>query len=132
MNWLFRLHALVTLAAGVVLIVAPDVIPRTVGIQLPAAANLLCYLLGAVEVSVAVLSYYGATLTDAKARRLICRVFVVLHGLTALVEIYAIAQGVSARLWGNVGLRVGIAVWFGYYGFSRQSGTYAAVTNKPD
>ncbi len=118
LNRLLRIHALVTLAAGLVLIISPGAIPATVSIHLSPDAYLLCYLLGAVEVSIAVLSYYGARLTDALARRLLCLTFVVLHSLTAGVELYAISQGASARLWGNIVLRVVVTALFSYYGFA--------------
>ena len=109
---LFIVHGIVTAAAGIVLIVAPALIPSTVGISLPAAANLLPYLLGGVELGVAVLSIGAARLRDAAAIRLIAISLAVLHGATAVVELLAIAQGADPFLWGNVALRVVVAVLF--------------------
>ena len=109
---LFIVHGIVTAAAGVVLIAAPGLIPSTVGIALPADANLLPYLLGAVELGVAALSVGAAWLRDAAAIRLIAVSFVVLHAVTAIVELLALAQGADAFLWGNVVLRVVVATLF--------------------
>ena len=109
---LFIVHGVVTAAAGVVLIVAPGLIPSTVGITLGADANLLPYLLGAVELGVAVLSIAASRLRDAAAIRLIAVSFAVLHGVTAVVEVLALAQGADPFLWGNVALRVVVAVLF--------------------
>ena len=109
---LFVAHGIVTAAAGVVLIVAPALIPSAVRIALPADANLLPYLLGAVELGVAVLSIGAIRLRDAAAIRLIAVGFAVLHAASAAVEVFALAQGADPLLWGNVALRVVVAVLF--------------------
>ena len=116
LNRLFLVHAVVTFAAGVVLLVAPAVIPGTVGIQLNPNAYLLCYLLGAAEISLAVLSYLGRELADRQGRRLVCLAFIVFHSLTALAEIYAFTDGVSLAIWANVAVRVLVISLFFYYG----------------
>jgi hypothetical protein len=105
----FVVHGVITAAAGAVLIVAPQAIPAAVGIALPPAANLVAYLLGAVEVAVAVLSVTAAWITDAVSVRVIALVFVIMHVVTALVEILAIAQGASGLVWLNVAFRVVVA-----------------------
>jgi len=46
---LLIIHAVVTFAAGIVLIVAPGMIPRMVGITLSPEAFLICYLLAGAE-----------------------------------------------------------------------------------
>jgi len=109
---LFIAHGIVTAAAGVVLIAAPGLIPSAVNIALPPAANLLPYLLGAVELGIAVLSIGASRLRDAAATRLIAIAFVVLHAASAAVELLALAQGADPLLWGNVALRVIVAVAF--------------------
>jgi len=110
---LFIAHGIVTAAAGVVLIAAPALIPSVVGIALAPAANLLPYLLGAVELGVAAVSLGAARLRDPAAIRLIAVGFAVLHAASALVEVLALAQGADPLLWGNVALRVVVAVLFG-------------------
>jgi hypothetical protein len=109
---LFIAHGIVTAAAGIVLIVAPALIPSAVSIALPPEASLLAYLLGGIELGVAVLSIGAARLRDAAAIRLIAVSFAVLHGVTAVVELLALAQGADPFLWGNVVLRVVVAVLF--------------------
>ena len=109
---LFIAHGAVTAAAGVALIVSPALVPSAVGIVLPPDANLLSYLLGAVELAVAVLSVAAVRMSDAPTIRLIAVVFVVMHLVTAAVEVLAIVQGTSPLLWGNVALRLIVAALF--------------------
>lgn len=120
LNRLLLIHAIVTFAAGVVLIVSPKLIPASVDITLNPDAYLICYLLGACEVSLAVLSYYSASLKDRQALQLVCLTFIVLHGLTAAVELYALTQRAGSGLWANVTVRVVVVGLFSYYGFIRQ------------
>lgn len=105
----FVVHGIVTAAAGAVLIIAPQAIPAAVSIALPPEANLVAYLLGAAQLAVAVLSVAAPWITDSASIRLIALVFVILHVLTALAEILAIAQGASGLVWLNVGLRIVVA-----------------------
>jgi len=109
---LFVAHGVVTAAAGIALIVVPGLVPAAVGIVLPPAAFLLSYLLGAIELAIAVLSIAATRVRDRSTVRLIATVFVVMHVVTAAVEILAIAQGTSPVLWGNVALRVVVAALF--------------------
>lgn len=76
---LFTVHAIITFAAGAVLVAWPGAIPRMVGIQIEPNAYLLCYLLAAMEFGVAALSWGARTITDAKALRVIVIAFIVLH-----------------------------------------------------
>ena len=68
---LLFIHAIVTFAAGVVLFVAPDLIPRSVGIRITSSVYLVCYLLGTSELGLATLSYYSRTLKDAQSLRVV-------------------------------------------------------------
>lgn len=123
LKWLLLVHAIVTFAAGVVLIVSPELIPKTVAIQLPPQAYLLSYFIGSAELALAFLSYYSRTITDAKSLSLICLTFVVFHAVTAAVEVYAFTQGTSAKIWGNVALRLLILLLFWYYGVRPKNAT---------
>ena len=67
---LFIIHAIVTFAAGAVLIVAPDLIPRAVNIHVDPSSYLVCYLLGTCELSLAVLSYSSRTLKEVNGLRI--------------------------------------------------------------
>src|SRR5215218_5003607 len=113
---LLLIHAVITFAAGVVLIVAPQQIPKAVTIRLPHDAYLIAYLLGAAELALAFLSFQSRALTDAKSLRLICFAFIIFHAASAAVELYAIAQGASIKVWGNVALRILMIILFFYYG----------------
>jgi hypothetical protein len=116
---LLLLHAIITFAAGVALIVAPDLIPGAVGIQLQPSQYLVAYLLGAAEFGIAFLSFYARKLTDAHALRLVSATFIVFHSSTALVELFAFLQGASAALWGNITVRVLVVILLWYYGLRK-------------
>jgi hypothetical protein len=105
----------------VVLIVAPAAIPGAVGILIDPSIYLVCYLLGAAEIAIAFLSYYAKNLTDPPALRLIALTFVVFHAVTAIVEVFAFMQGVSAAIASNIALRVAAAALFAYYGLRQPS-----------
>ena len=121
LKFLFAVHAILTGAAGVVLIVAPDSIPNAVGISLEPQAYLVCYLLAAAELGFATLSIGARTLTDSKALRLIALACLVFHAASGLLEIYAFAKGASAAIWGNVAVRAVVVFLFAYYGLYKIS-----------
>ncbi|GAA3614818.1 hypothetical protein GCM10022419_120060 [Nonomuraea rosea] len=116
---LLTLHGVVTSAAGVVLIVAPGLVPSAVGIRIPADAYLVCYLLGAAELAVSFLSF--AALRQPGGVRLAAWTLIVFHGCTAAVEAYAFTRGVHASIWANVALRLAVIALFTHYGL-RQKG----------
>jgi hypothetical protein len=118
---LFTLHAIATLAAAVVLVVAPTAIPRTVGIIITPSAFLLCYLLAAAELCFGVVSWGARDLTDAKALQLVAISFIVFHSASAVLEVWAFTAGLSDRLLANVVLRVVAVMLFAHYGIARRS-----------
>ena len=65
------MHAIVTLAAGIILIVSPTFIPATVKISIEPSEYLLCYILAAAELSVAYLSFYSRKIKDKYSLRII-------------------------------------------------------------
>jgi hypothetical protein len=117
---LLRLHAIVTCAAGVVLVIAPAAIPGTMGIHLATDAYLLCYLLAGAEFGLAVLSWGAATITDDRALRVIVIGFVVFHATSGILEIVAFAHGLPRAIWANIVLRAIVVVLFVYYGLARR------------
>ncbi|SHJ76596.1 hypothetical protein SAMN02745146_0114 [Hymenobacter daecheongensis DSM 21074] len=125
---LLLLHALVTLGAGVVLILSPARIPATVGIALPPDARLLAYLLGAAELALGALSYLARRIQDAGALRVVVRTFIGFHLATAAVEVLAFSQGLTARIWGNVALRLLISLLFYFYGLRRSPAGTRPIT----
>jgi len=114
----FRIHAILTFAAGVVLVAVPAAIPGAVGIHVEPGAYLLCYLLAAAEFSISTLSWGARTITDAKALRVIVIACIVLHLASGLLEIYAFTGGLSGAIWGNVTLRALVVALFAYLGLS--------------
>jgi hypothetical protein len=104
---LFITHGVVTLAAAVVLVVVPAVIPSAVGISMDADEYLLSYFLAAAEICIAVLSLAAVRLRHAGAVRLIALSFATFHGATAILEVvYTLAEGGSAVLLANIVVRV--------------------------
>lgn len=115
--WLLVIHAVITFAAGIVLIVAPGAIPSTVDIDVPQKANLLAYFLGAAEIAIAFLSFGTRKIKDATALSLIIWTFIVFHLATALVELYDMAlNGYSPVLLMNVFVRIGVVILFLHLG----------------
>jgi hypothetical protein len=83
----FVAHGLITLAGAVVLMVFPTAIPSMVGMTITRQEYLLVYLVGAAELAVAVLSFGATQLTDVAALRLIVTTFVVLHGVSGILDL---------------------------------------------
>src|SRR5258707_15337071 len=99
---LLVVHGFITIAAGIVLTIAPSLIPSAVGIHLEPSANLLAYLLAGAEFGLAVLSFGGSRLTESLALRLIVWSFIEFHGSSGVLEEYSYAQGASGAIFGNV------------------------------
>jgi hypothetical protein len=116
---LLTIHAIVTLAAGVVLIIAPTAIPKTVDIHISPEEYLLSYFLGAAELGIAYLSFYSRKINDKYALRVIIATFIVFHTATGMLEIYGLLQGVSFKIIGNIILRLVVIGLFYYYGIIR-------------
>jgi hypothetical protein len=113
---LLVIHAIITFAAGAVLVVEPEAIPSAISIHLGPGAFLVCYLLAGAEFSFAFLSFHGSQCRDPQVIRLVVRAIIVLHASTAVLEIYALTQGIDVRLWSNVALRVIVIALFVYFG----------------
>jgi hypothetical protein len=111
---LLVVHGFITLAAGIVLAVAPGLIPGTVGVPLEPGSWLVAYLLAGAEFGIATLSFGGSRLTDPRALRLIAWSCIVFHGSTGVLEVYAYTRGVSPVVLGNVAARVIIIALFAY------------------
>jgi hypothetical protein len=111
---LLVIHGFVTLAAAIVLAVAPGVIPRTVGIHLAPQAYLMAYLLAGAEFGLATLSFAGSRLTDPQGLRVIVWSCIAFHASSGILELYAYMQGVSAAILGNLVARGGIILLFAW------------------
>jgi hypothetical protein len=109
---LLVIHGFITLSASVVLTVAPGLIPSAVAIHLEPSADVVVYLLAGAEFGLAVLSFGASRLTDPQALRLIVWSCIAFHGSSAVLEIYAYAQGVGVAILGNVAARAVMIVLF--------------------
>src|SRR6202035_5753146 len=85
-------HGFITLAAAVVLAAAPRLIPGLVGIDLEPSAYVFVYLLAGAEFGLAVLSFGGSRLSDARALRLIAWSCIAFHGSSGALEGAGYAQ----------------------------------------
>lgn len=116
---LLTAHAIITLAAGIVLIVAPTTIPKTVNIDINPDEYLLSYFLGAAELGIAYLSFYSRKINDRYALRIIITSFIIFHLSTGVLEVYGLFQGVDFKIIGNITLRVLVSILFFYYGIHK-------------
>ncbi|RYZ51436.1 MAG: hypothetical protein EOP49_11750 [Sphingobacteriales bacterium] len=112
---LFLLHGLITFAAALVLVIWPEVIPRTAGIELARGQYLLCWFLAAAEFAIGYLSIAARNFNDPRAIRSVCRCFFLFHLFTALMEAVSIEQEVTVALLVNAGVRVLVAALFLYH-----------------
>jgi hypothetical protein len=111
---LLVVHGFITAAAGLVLTVAPSLIPSVVGISLEPNAYVLAYLLAGAEFGLSVLSFGGIGLVDARALRLVVWTCIVFHASSGVLEVYAYAHGASVAIVGNVAARAVIVGIFAY------------------
>jgi hypothetical protein len=111
-------HGFITAAAGLVLTLAPSLIPNVVGIYLP-NAYVLAYLLAGAEFGFSVLSFGSSGLTDTRALRLVVWSCIVFHASSGILEVYAYAQGASVAILGNVAARAVIVGIFAYLSSDR-------------
>jgi hypothetical protein len=111
---LLVVHGFITLAAAIVLAAAPRLIPDLVGIDIEPSAYVFVYLLAGAEFGLAVLSFGGSRLSDARALRLIAWSCIAFHGSSGVLEVAAYAQGANAAILGNAAARaviVGLFAW---------------------
>ncbi len=113
---LLVINAIATVAAGVVLFVAPDLIAGTVGIHIRQEAYFLYYLLGASELGLSALCFLGIYLQDRSTLITISVALLVFHAASGVAGIYALARGVDVAVLWNVMARVLMVALFGYYG----------------
>jgi hypothetical protein len=116
---LLFVHGLITLAAAVVLIIAPAAIPGTIGIDISQDQYILCYFLAASELAIAFLSFFARSIDDKRSLRLIALSFIMFHLATAILEAYAASEGGNKKILINIIFRLLIAALFWYYGVYR-------------
>ena len=117
---LLIVHAVITLAAGIVLTVRPELIPSVIGVRLEPSANIIAYLLAGAEFGFAILSFGGSRLRDPKALRLVAWTCIAFHGSSGILEVYAYSQGVSGTILLNVAARAFIIALFVHLSMDRK------------
>ena len=124
---LLWLNAVATLAAGLVLFVAPGLIAGTVGIHVGQEDRFLYYLLGASELGLSALCFLGLRSRDRGTLVTVSLTLIVFHFASGVAGIYAFAGGVDAAVLWNVVARVVMVLLFGYHGVYKltSSGTGA-------
>ena len=112
---LLVVHGFVTLAAAVVLVVAPGLIPSAIGVHLDPSTYVVAYLLAGAEFGLAVLSFGGSRLTDPRALQLVVWSCIAFHATSGVLEVYAFVQGASVGILGNVCTRGAMIAIFAYW-----------------
>jgi hypothetical protein len=126
-HWLMIFNAALTFAAAVLLTISPETIPGTVGFPTVRDTYPTGYMLGAAELGLAVLFFFGRKIQDAHALRLIIVTGATFHVASALAQLYAVVQGLAGNaVWTNITLRTVLAGLLLYYGFVKQPVTSAA------
>ena len=114
---LFVIHAAVTLAAAIALVVAPAWIPGMINIEISREQYLLSYFLGAAEFAIAFLSFQSRNITDKYALKNIVITFIIFHAVTGLLLPFGAFDGINMGIIiGNIILRVVISFLFYFLG----------------
>ena len=109
---LFALQSLISFASAVVLVTSPRLIPASVGVAVSPGEFLLCYLIGASELTLALVSMIGfRTRTDSTAD-VVVFYSITFHLISGLAGVYAIASGLPNAIWANAGAHFVIALLF--------------------
>ena len=115
LNLLLSVHAAITFVAACVLVWFPSVIPALVGVTLTENQYLICYLLAAFELCMAYLSWQSRRINDPHALSVVVKAIILLHGSSAVLELYVALQTMNLALIANIVAR--IIVCFVFYGF---------------
>ena len=115
LNLLLSAHAAITFVATWVLVLFPSVIPALVGVTLTENQYLICYLLAAFELCMAYLSWQSRRINDPHALSVVVKAIILLHGSSAVLELYVALQTMNLALIANIVAR--IIVCFVFYGF---------------
>ncbi len=109
---LFALQALISFASAVALVASPRLIPASVGVPVAPSAFLLCYLIGASELTLALVSTIGfRTRTDSTAD-VVVFYSIAFHLSSGLAGAYAVASGLPKAIWTNAGAHFVLALLF--------------------
>lgn len=110
LRWLIALNAVASAAAAVVLAIAPNAIPATVGVTLEHSQHLIGYLLAAAELSIGALCVFALRSKLAATVGQAAWVLIVFHLGSGLAGVAAMAEGASALIGWNVAARAAMVV----------------------
>ena len=110
LNVLFYANALFNALGAVILFAAP---PRLDSLlALGSSSDFQWHLLAACSLSLAVVSFYAPTFKDPHAVRAVVLTFLTFNGVSAIVSVWAIVDGLPAFVWFNTAIHV---VFFGLF-----------------
>lgn len=103
-------NAALNLGATLLLTVRPEIIANSVGFPAVRGAHPMGYMLGASEVGLAIMFFFGRKVQDAAALRVILAAGAAFHIASALAEIYGIVRDQAGNaVWVNILLRTVLA-----------------------
>jgi hypothetical protein len=120
----FAANSFLTFMAFILLVAVPDALPNSVGVQSGPGSYFMGYLSGAAQWGLAAMTFFGRSLTDRAALRVIALSCIVFHVCSAAVLISTFGTGGSdfaLGLWANVAVRLtisGLCAYFGLYKLS--------------
>jgi hypothetical protein len=103
---IFAVNAVAAAAAGVVLALAPGVIPSVAGIAIDRSQNLLPYLLAAAELAIGALAALAIRSRSVEVKRVAVGVLIIFHAGSAVAGIAAVTQGAGLVVALNAAVRV--------------------------
>ena len=107
---LLLVNALFNAAGAVILVVAPPWLDLALG--LGPRGDFLWHLLAACSLALAIVSFLASRFHDPHAVRAIVITFLVFHGTSALVSVWAIAAGLPVVVWANTAIHL---LFFGLF-----------------
>lgn len=118
-NILMVINAALNLGATLLLTVKPEIIANSVGFPAVREAHPMGYMLGASEVGLVIMFFFGRNVQDTAALRVILEAGAGFHIASALAQIYAIVQDQEGNaVWVNILLRTVLASLL-LYSFNR-------------
>lgn len=118
---LFRITAILFLILGLVWLLAPKAMTASYGLSLDPYGAYILQIVGAINVSIAILCLLVSGLAPSPARQAVVTFMIVNQVLSGIVNLLAVLGGVvpSGTGWFGVALNILIALAFGYFRFIR-------------
>jgi hypothetical protein len=125
---LFRVSAIFFLLFGLVWLLAPKAMPASYGLGLDAYGAYLLQIVGAINVSIAVLCLLVSGLDPSPARQAVVTFIILNQVLSGMVNLLAVLGGVvpGGTGWFGVALNILFGLAFGYFRFLRPEASMTA------